>query len=292
MVIELTAGDKRAVVWEISGSHYGSHYTGVVTYGQAPGGFDVGVPAAALTRRSNYEVIAVATDRSGGGTAVTRFTVQADGTVVATSTSAAAPRVPEKDFDWLAQHRQKALDALMPLDDPVAQVSYRSYRDLYHEVPERYFSIRFDPASAGEADRDNLQATVVAPIGRSIQAQLLDLHMKGRGASFKSVLARVSISRATLSAKKCQVVRDRMDALSRVRLQAPEWNVIHLHPFLHRIVINGSAGRIDATLEDDKDPLVVWGTETHEALMACALGYDTGDAIGSSQSQRRSPRPR
>jgi hypothetical protein len=34
--------------------------------------------------------------------------------------------------------------------------------------------------------------------------------------------------------------------------------------------MNGSAGRIEATLENDAGPLVVWATETYEALLKCA----------------------
>ena len=187
------------------------------------------------------------------------------------TTSAQAPQIPSaSDSGWLVEHRERAFDALMPVGAPEAIVSYRSYRDTHFHVVERYFSIRFGEMTARGFDRYNVQASLVSPIGRSIQAQLLDLHMKEPTAPLTALLSQVAIARVSLSTAACPAIRARMVALSRVRVQAPEWKEINLHPVLHRIVMNGSAGRVDATLENNGGPLANWAIQTSEALLACA----------------------
>ncbi len=87
-----------------------------------------------------------------------------------------APRAEpqQDDWDWLSAHRMEAFEALMPLEgQDSALVTFRSYRDLYQDVPEQYFRIT-------QPTLGSLSATVVMPIGSSVQQQLLDLHMQDR----------------------------------------------------------------------------------------------------------------
>ena len=106
----------------------------------------------------------------------------------------------EADWNWFSQFRTPAFDALMPMNSSsdLVLVAYRGYRDLYHWVLERYFTIRFNHNAT---DRDKLSATVVVPVGRSIQQQLLDLHMRDRAASFDSLLPRIAVRRLTLDSE-------------------------------------------------------------------------------------------
>lgn len=192
-------------------------------------------------------------------------------TALSCGISARVPQEPsEGDWAWLGQVTERAFDALMSTDDRESLVSYRSHRDLTIDTVERFFSIRFGPITGAGFNRDNLQATLVVPIGRSIQRQLLDLHMKDRRASFESVLSRVSVRRISIQAQTCPAIVDRMDALSKVRIQVPERDASQLHPFSHRIVIGMVGARIDATLYDETDSLVRWSIETRDALLACA----------------------
>lgn len=175
----------------------------------------------------------------------------------------------QADWQWLSEHRGAALDAFMPIvqGDRVL-VTYRSFRDLYQDVEERYFSISF--AAGPSFNRDRLEATVVTPIGKSIQQQLLDLHMRNRAAPFDSLVSRVTVQRVLLDAERCPALRVRLDALSKTVISLPERDTFSLHPFIHRIVIDMSESKIDATLYNDGNPVVLWARDTLSALLACA----------------------
>jgi hypothetical protein len=73
----------------------------------------------------------------------------------------------DADWDWLDQHRLDAFDRLMPVATvPWQFVAYRSYRDLYQDVPESYFSIKFIDVPLS---LENVEATIAVPVGRSVQ---------------------------------------------------------------------------------------------------------------------------
>ena len=56
------------------------------------------------------------------------------------------------DWQWFDQHRTEAFEAFMPTQDSTtALVTYRSYRDLYHEVEEQYFSYPWGLCQSGVA---------------------------------------------------------------------------------------------------------------------------------------------
>ena len=67
-------------------------------------------------------------------------------------------------------------------------------------------------------------------------------------------------------------IRQQMDRLSKVVIALRTRDEIYLHPFMHRFVISLFAGTVDATLEGEWSPLVRWGVQTTEALLACASG--------------------
>jgi hypothetical protein len=190
---------------------------------------------------------------------------------LATSIAIQTPAPSIADRHWLDQFREAALDALMPVTStPKPLVAYRSHRDLYDEVQERYFSVSF--ADGLTFDRNRLMATVVVPTGRSIQQQLLDGHMRDRQASFQSLVPQIVVRRVTFSAERCPAIRTRLDMLSKVALSLPERDVFVLHPFLHRIMIDMGGTHIDATISDEDNPLVRWASETTDAILACSIG--------------------
>src|SRR5215831_13384175 len=87
----------------------------------------------------------------------------------------AAPTLADRQ--WLEENRAAAFEVLMPTQQEHETIAtYRSFRDSYPEIDERYFSIR---RAKGDSS-DNLIAMVVIPAGASIQRQLLDLHMRNR----------------------------------------------------------------------------------------------------------------
>jgi hypothetical protein len=183
------------------------------------------------------------------------------------------------DWSWLDQFREAAFEKLMPIN-PASKPSvvYRSHRDLYQDVLERYFSLSF--GNGPGFDRNRLTATVVVPVGRSIQQQLLESHMRDRQAQLESLVSQVVVRRVSLSAERCPAIRTRLDALSKVVISLPERDAIFLYPFVHRIVIDLGGTHIDATVFDPDNPIIRWATETTDAILACATGYQ---AVGADR---------
>lgn len=180
------------------------------------------------------------------------------------------PTPSDADWQWFYRNNDAALEALMPLNPSSKPlVAYLGYDSFRVEVQERYFRIDFAAMEAG-FDKDRLTATVVVPVGRSIEQQLLEGHMKDRRASFKSLLSLVAVRRLTFSAANCAAVRTRMDALSTTPVSLPERDSLFIHPVVHRIVISMMAINIDATVQDPDIAIVRWATETADALLACA----------------------
>lgn len=175
--------------------------------------------------------------------------------------AAAGPEPTHSDWDWLSEHRTAAFDALMPMTSAKAQVvTYRSYRELHQDVPERYFSIQ-----QGQA----LETVVVAPQGLSIQQQLLNLHMAEPAASFESLLARVRVDRVALEASTCPAIQNQLDKLARLRFTVPDMDIIILHPDVHHVVVDAGGGTVDAVVHQNEHPLVKWSLETLSAIQRC-----------------------
>src|SRR5690349_7557542 len=52
---------------------------------------------------------------------------------------------------WVEQHRFEIIDRVMPVDEADVVTIFRSYRDLFLDVEERYFRISPDPRTNGFA---------------------------------------------------------------------------------------------------------------------------------------------
>jgi hypothetical protein len=180
-----------------------------------------------------------------------------------------APASSPDDWDWLNESRQPAFDRLFPVStNPELLLAYRSYRDLYQDVPERYLRIErsSDPGGTGDA----FVATVVVPVGRSVQQQLLDLHRSRPKDSLGTLLAQVRVQRATAHSRACGGLKASLDALSTQSIAIPKRNLIVLHPNLHRFVIDLATAQMDVTLTDDRAPLVRWAITTIAAVRRCS----------------------
>ena len=176
-----------------------------------------------------------------------------------------APAPSDADWEWLNNHRDEAFDRLIPIRSAPGQfVAYRSYRDLYVDEPELHFSLRF--VGGPPLRLRTVVATTALPIGRSVQQQLLELHMREREASLDTLLPRISIRRETLTESQCPVLKSRVVALTRTSIAIPKQIVIRLHPFQHRLVIDLQGVRIDATLDDPESAIVRWAVATSNAL--------------------------
>jgi hypothetical protein len=162
----------------------------------------------------------------------------------------------EADWTWLSDHRRAALDYFMPLANVKCVVRYRSYRDLYHDVHERYFCIQDWGASA----------IVVAPEGTSIQEQLLGMHMAEPDATFEALLPRVKIRRWQPKKAGCPAIAGQLGTLEHLKFRVPDMNMIVIHPIVRSIHVDGS---FDAEIVDDAHPLAVWADRTYVLLQEC-----------------------
>ena len=178
------------------------------------------------------------------------------------------PEPSESDGDWLNAHQDEALERLMPVaSTPGLIAAYRTHRDLYYDVQESYFALHF--AQSSPLRFDDATATVTVPVGRSVQQQLLELHIVEADASFETLLPRVAVRRTAMTSAQCPAIRKRIDALLKTSITIPNQNIIRFHPTVHRIVISLLGVELDATLHDPESPAVRWATATSKALMAC-----------------------
>lgn len=174
----------------------------------------------------------------------------------------------QEDFDWLDEHRDRAFDQVMPVAwAPRQLVAYRSFRDLYYDVPESHFVISFAPGSILRFDQ--VVATATVPVGRSIQAQLVELHRRSPDASLDELLPRVERRTWTVPVSRCPRLKRQVDALLKITIGIPNQNVIAIHPEMHRLVLTLQGAQVDAALTDPKDAAVRWALSTSEVLASC-----------------------
>jgi hypothetical protein len=174
----------------------------------------------------------------------------------------------EADWDWLNANRETALEAVMPLHPPSRpMIAYRSYRDLYQDALERYFTI--DLVGGSKPGQQAVTATIVVPVGKSIQQQILEAHMRDRRQPPSSVIAGIRVRQVTVSEAECSAMKGRLSGIPALRLVPELMDRIFLHPVVHRIVTDQYGVAVDVRVIDPDHPLVRWVLETHEALLAC-----------------------
>jgi hypothetical protein len=181
-----------------------------------------------------------------------------------------APASPtDSDWEWLDEHQEAAFDELMPLTpSPRPVAAYRSYRDLYEGVVEKYFTIDFVPGPHGGL-LPALSATTVVPVGASVQRQFLNAHMADRAAPVEAVLATVQVRRTVVDESDCPAIRARVEGIPALVLSPTFRNVIYIHPDVHRIIVRLDSVVVDATVTAYDHPLARWAVGTYEALQAC-----------------------
>ena len=72
------------------------------------------------------------------------------------------------------------------------------------------------------------------------------------------------------------MIRERMVKLAKVHISIPTLNAFALDSAEYRIIINTGDGDIDATLCEQRLPIVRWATQSCEVLRRCAeAGHGT-----------------
>jgi hypothetical protein len=168
----------------------------------------------------------------------------------------------DSDWQWLDDVRAPAFEYFMAVErNTAAYVTFRSYRDLYQDVPEAYVTLR-----RGD---DALEALVVQPSGASIQQQLLELHIAEPEKPLGELLPKVKVQRRRFTTATCPAVRQQLEALSRLRLPLPERDIIVLHPVVYRLLVEFGGGTLDLSLVDAKHPAVRWAHDTITKVQRC-----------------------
>lgn len=188
--------------------------------------------------------------------------------------AAQSPQDPtEADWSWVTGVQKRVFDSLLPVElTPRQLVAYRSYPEFMAEgVMERHFGI--SRGSGVGASPDAFTASIVTPVGRSINRQLLDLRSANRTAPFEEIFARITVRRFVVDSNGCPALNQRMHALAAVSIPLPfgDWKTVRIfrHPIAHRIVVRSDALTIDATDVDAESPLVRWAVRTNDELIAC-----------------------
>jgi hypothetical protein len=175
----------------------------------------------------------------------------------------------QAEWRWLEASRPKAFERLMPLAaHPGLLVAYRSYRDLYPDVLEHYLRIEREPKSGGTPEA--FVATVVVPVDRSVQQQLLDLHRARPGVTLDAVVSGIAVRRVVIASARCPSLVTSIDALSGLNITIPPRDVIVLHPVVHHFVVDLGTLHMDGTLFDDEAPLVRWAETAMATVGQCA----------------------
>ena len=165
--------------------------------------------------------------------------------------------------DWAGEHFETAFEALLPMSESEG-VSYRVFRDLYHEQHEYSFVLTHD------YNWESFLAKVRKPRERSIWEQLSRLHEADRSAPLEQLLEEVQVDTWHLQRENCPEIVTVLEALTELKVPIHgRIEGIVLHPWVHQIHANGSLADFTVTLTDQEHPLVEWAEETRTTLDRC-----------------------
>ena len=169
---------------------------------------------------------------------------------------------------WFLQVQERAFDAVMPLDVPDVVVASRASHESSPATPERYFAIQRIRVG-GMTSWAALTATVVAPVGRSVQEQLIGLREQKPSEPLSGLLPTVTLKRDTIDLDKCKAAFNQVMRLSDVQLSIPRPEIIVLDAPIHEFNIHLGSLTLRAAIEGNRSSLVEWGERTHELLLGC-----------------------
>jgi hypothetical protein len=169
---------------------------------------------------------------------------------------------------WFLERQDEAYEAVMPLAVPDRIVAYRFVHETQPDMHERYFSIQHIRVE-GRTFRALISATVVAPVGNSIQRQLRTLRAKDGAASMADTLSRVTLRKETVDVEHCRAIADQLDGFSGVSMSMPSRDIFMLDADVRRIAVNMGNIRMTAEIQGGQSQLVAWADRTHELLLGC-----------------------
>jgi len=183
----------------------------------------------------------------------------------------AAPQTSKQHEDaegWFLEIQGQAYDKVMPIDLADLVVTYRFFHESAPATVERYFAIQ--RIRVGDFTSPNaLTATVVTPVGRSVQQQLVALRLVNPEASLDGLLPKLTLKRAAVDGDKCSAIGSQIGRLSDVRLTIPSSDRVILDAPVHQFAVRLGGLKMSLDIQGDDSSVVAWATRTHELLMGC-----------------------
>ena len=183
------------------------------------------------------------------------------------------------EWDWANKHFPQVLDEVFPLDQEYGySVSFRSYRELYTDVPEYYCSFTKDYQG------NPIEVVVRMADTVSLYGQLLALHRENPSEGIDKIKKRLKFKEWRFTEKTCSLVKPLFEKFRKVRIPVPDDSTITLHPMIYSFRISGGDAKMKMELSDEDHPLVIWAKEARRALEVCATNI-RGSKVQSSKSK-------
>jgi len=175
------------------------------------------------------------------------------------------------DWEWMANHFDKALRDLFPIDQRYGvYVAYRSHRDLHTDVLEYSFLIGTEKSDTVSGLPRYLAAQVREAESASVYDQMMAQHRKFPNRSADDIQKDVHVKKLKLTEMDCPAIKVQFSKLQQTRVALPQFDVVIHHPLVHEFRIRAGDGDVDLTLYDNENSLVSWAIETRNILELCA----------------------
>ena len=182
-----------------------------------------------------------------------------------------AKRDPQLDLQlWVEDQFPSVLNEFLPLEKD-AEVSFRTYRDLYTNVLEYSCSIT--------RKKDQIEAVVRLANPTSLYDQILAERKRNPHVGIKSIKRKLTIKEYRFTSNTCPALETSLSALEKLELpvmtereraSAAKGVVeVTLHPTIYTFQVSISGGDAKLELDNHDHPLVRWADATRGALARC-----------------------
>ena len=180
-------------------------------------------------------------------------------------------RDPQLDLQlWVEERFPSVLNEFLSFEKD-ADVSFRTYRDLYTNVLEYSCSIT--------RRKDHIEAVVKLAYPISLYDQIMAEHKKNPNETIKSIKRKLTVKEFRFSNNTCPAVGASLSALEKLQLpvmtekeRASAANgvvEVALHPTIYTFDVSISGGSARLELDSHDHPLVRWADDTRRALEQC-----------------------
>lgn len=169
-----------------------------------------------------------------------------------------------EDWDWVNKHFPAVVNQLLPIEaSGGTSVGFRSYQDLYADIPEYSFLFNKDHRT------NQVEVVVRVADGESLYKQMLRLHHNSPDSSIATIKRKLRVKEWRITQQRCPKASTWFDSYWRIQFVNPSPDLIILHPVLYQFSAQTTAGTVSLTLIERNNPLVVWAYNTRQALQTC-----------------------